>query len=281
MSDNGGMATINGLLAGLSRHAQVAILFRSFDRDYQSLTPNAFGESSAATNERGLYTGLEITPTGRWKIQLYHDMWNHPWLRFNVDAPSDGREYFARLTYTIKRRLEIYAQVKSKVNALNNNHDDAPISDLGTQRRSQVRLHVNNILDKAIQLRTRLEWSFYSLDSEKQKGFLVYQDFIYKPIASPWQASVRITLFDTDDFQSRIYTYENDLIYYYAIPAFNDRGNRFYINLRYKGVRNLTMEIKYARTRWLDMTTVGSGNDEITGDSRSEIRGQIIYRFDN
>ncbi len=281
ISDNGGIATINGLLAGLDRHIVAAVLFRSYDRNFQSLTPNAFGESSSANNERGLYTGLEITPTGRWKIQLYHDIWTHPWLRFNVDSPTEGQEYFARVTYTVKRRLEIYAQFRSKRNNLNSRPEGSLIPDVVSQRKSGIRLHINNMLDKTLQLRTRLEWSFYSLKEEKQNGFMVYQDVLYKPLSSPWSMSARITLFDTDDYQSRIYTYENDLIYYYAIPAFSDKGTRYYINLRYKGIRNLTAEIKFARTRWLDMTTVGSGNDKIQGNRRSEIRGQLIYRFDN
>jgi hypothetical protein len=280
MSDNGAIATLNGVLAALDRHVVAAVLFRSYDRDYHALSPNAFGEGSGANNERGLYTGLEITPSGRWKIQLYHDIWSHPWLRFNIDAPTEGREYFSRLTYTIKRRLEIYAQVRSKINNINDRPVGDAIADVVPQKKTQVRLHLNNIIDKALQLRTRLEWSFYHLPDEKQEGFLVYQDFVYKPVGSPWSLSARITLFDTDDFQSRIYTYENDLIYYYAIPAFDGRGNRYYINLRYKGIRNLTAEIKYARTRWLDEVTVGSGNDEIQGNQRSEIRAQLIYRFD-
>lgn len=281
MSDNGGIATVNGLLAGLDRHIVAAILFRSFDRDYHALTPNVFGESSGANNERGLYTGLEITPTGRWKIQLYHDIWSHPWLRFNIDSPTEGTEYFARLTYTIKRRLEVYAQFRSKTNNLNQTIEGEHIPGVVPQRRSQLRVHINNMVDKSIQLRSRVEWSFYKLEKENQKGFLIYQDFIYKPIASPWSLSARLTLFDTDDYQSRIYTYENDLIYYYAIPAFSDRGNRYYINLRYKGIRSLTAEIKYARTRYIGVSSVGSSNDEISGSSRSEIRAQLIYRFEN
>lgn len=281
MSDNGALATVNGVLAGLDRNVAAAVLFRSFDRDYQSLTPNAFGESSAANNERGLYTGLEISPSVRWKIQLYHDIWSHPWLRFNVDGPSKGREYFGRITYTVKRRLEIYTQFKNKQTNINYRPAGSNIPDVITQTKSQVRLHVNNILDKTLQLRTRLEWSFYEAKEESQKGFLLYQDFVYKPLSSPWSMSARITLFDTDDFDTRIYTYENDLIYYFAIPAFSDKGTRYYFNLRYKGIRNLTAEIKFARTRWLDTDSVGSGNDKIPGNKRSEVRAQLIYRFDN
>ncbi|MGB4847713.1 MAG: helix-hairpin-helix domain-containing protein [Saprospiraceae bacterium] len=281
ISDNGGLATVNGILAGLDRHILAAILFRSFARDYQSLTPNVFAESSSASNEMGLYTGLEITPSVKWKLQLYHDIWSNPWLRFRVDRPAGGEEIFARLTYTIKRRLEIYAQFRTKKSSIDFTQEGSSIPDVTDQRRSQARLNINNMLDKTIQLRTRLEWSFYTFNSDHENGFLVYQDFLYKPVSSPWSLSGRVVLFDTDSFNTRIYTYENDLIYYYAIPAFSDKGSRYYINLRYKGIRHLTAEIKYARTQWLDMTTVGSGNDEIQGNRRSEIRGQLIYRFEN
>lgn len=280
MSDNGAIATVNGLLAGLSRHVVAAILFRSYDKEYQALSPNAFGESAAANNEKGLYTGLEITPGNRWKIQLYHDIWTHPWLRFNVDAPSSGNEYFGRITYTIKRRLEIYLQFRHKQTQTNSD-DETHIAKLAEQRRSNVRLHLNNMLDKSLQLRTRAEWSFFDLENNHQNGFLIYQDVIFKPLASPWSASARVTLFDTDDYQSRIYTFENDLIYYYAIPAFADKGVRYYFNLRYKGFRNLTLEAKYARTRYTDASSIGSGNDEIEGNTKTEWRGQIIYRFND
>ncbi len=281
MSDNGAISTLNGLLAGIDRHVSAVILFRSYARDYQSLTPNAFGEGSLANNEIGLYTGLEITPATNWKIQLYQDIWSHPWLRFNIDAPTEGKEYFARVTYTVKRRLEIYGQFRTKTTGTNSRPTGSAIAEVVDQNRSQTRLHIANILNKVIQLRTRLEWTYYSVLDEKQHGFLIYQDIIYKPASSPWSFSARVSIFDTDGYDTRVYTYENDLTYYYTIPAFSDQGSRFYINVRYKGVRNLTAEIKYAQTRILDAKTFGSGQDEILGNVRSEIRAQLIYRFND
>jgi hypothetical protein len=281
ISDNGGISTLNGLLAGLDRHVTAAVLFRSYARDYQALTPNAFGEGSLANNETGLYTGIEITPSAKWKIQLYQDIWRHPWLRFNIDEPTTGQEYFARVTYTVKRRLEIYGQFRSKRSGINSRPTGDAIAQVVEQRRTSARLHMNNMLTRGIQLRTRMEWTFYNIPGEDQRGFLVYQDVVYSPIESPWTFSARVNLFDTDDYDTRVYTFENDLIYYYAIPAFSDRGSRFYINVRYKGIRNLTADVKFAQTRQLDVTSIGSGNDEIQGNVRSEFRAQLIYRFDN
>ena len=279
MSDNGSVATLNGVLAGIDKKLSAAVLFRSYDKKYQALTPNAFGESSGALNEFGLYTGIEILPSIRWKIQCYHDMWKHPWLRFNVDTPSEGQEYFARITYTVKRRLEVYCQLRKKQSNLNYRQQNSSIPDVIPQYKTQVRFHLSNHPEQGLQFRTRLEWNYYKSGTERQKGFLIFQDVVYKPLSSPWSMSARVTLFVTDDYDTRIYTFENDLIYYYAIPAFDGKGLRYYFNIRYKGFRNLTAEIKFARTRWLDATSIGSGNDEIQGNKRSEIRGQLIYRF--
>jgi len=281
MSDNGAISTLNGIMAGLDRHVTAAVVYRSYARDYQALTPNAFGESSLANNENGLYTGIEITPSPKWKIQLYQDIWSHPWLRSNADSPTEGTEYFGRITYTQKRKLEVYGQYQSKRSEINSRPVGDLIAQVVDQERSHLRLHFNNMLTKGVQLRTRLEWTFFNLSGNKQEGFLMYQDAVYSPIASPWTLSARVALFDTDDYDSRSYTYENDLIYYYAIPSFSGRGSRYYLNIRYRGIRNLTAEIKFAQTRYLDQTFIGSGNDEIEGNTRSEFRAQLIYRFEN
>jgi hypothetical protein len=36
-------------------------------------------------------------------------------------------------------------------------------------------------------------------------------------------------MFNTDDWDTRIYTYENDLLYSYSIPALYGRGSRNYL----------------------------------------------------
>ena len=46
-----------------------------------------------------------------------------------------------------------------------------------------------------------------------ETGYLIYQDVVYKPKSSPFSFSFRYGLFDTDSYNSRIYAYENDILY--------------------------------------------------------------------
>jgi hypothetical protein len=53
LSHNGGLATMNGLLASLDERLGISLIHRHYDKKYQTLTGNAFGESSGLNNESG------------------------------------------------------------------------------------------------------------------------------------------------------------------------------------------------------------------------------------
>ncbi len=281
MSDNGGIATMNGLIIGLDRNVSMSVVHRHYSRNYQALFPNVFAETSAGNNETGIYLGLEIKPNKNWILSTYYDRWKHPWLRSGVDAPSKGSELFARITYKRKRKMSVYLQYRDEFKEKNAKENVTSIDYLVDTRRTLFRLHIANKISKAFELRNRAEFSFYDngISSTKSKGVMLMQDWIYKPIGFPLSFTGRFAIFQTDDYDSRIYAYENDILYSFFIPPYYNKGTRFYINLRYKGIRNMTMELRFAQTYYANQDTFGSGNEEIDKPRRSEIKAQIKYKF--
>lgn len=281
ISDNGGIATLNSILLGLDRKTSMVLSYRNYGKDYQSLNANAFGETTSVNNESGLYLGLEILPFREWKFNAYVDVWEHPWLRFNIDAPSTGFEYLARVTYTKKRRSELYAQFRLERKQRNNTDGETIFDPLQDLTRTQLRFHYKVKISSAIELRNRLELSGYteSGTGEESFGYLLYQDIIYKPKFSNFSFTSRIALFDTDDFNSRIFAFENDLLYNFSIPSYFNKGIRYYINLRYKPTRSLTMEFRLAQSRFRDLDVISSGLNEIQGNTRTDVKAQIRYTF--
>jgi hypothetical protein len=112
ISHNGGFATVNGLLAALDEGIGLSILHRHYDKRYHSLTGNAFGESTALSNESGLYIGLNGSIAKGLNLSGYFDLFRFPWLRSGVDGPSNGHEYLLRLDYTPNYRWALYAQYR-------------------------------------------------------------------------------------------------------------------------------------------------------------------------
>lgn len=276
---NGSTAHIYGLLAGLNRSVDFSLLYRNYARDYQVLNSNSFGETTGTNNEKGIYLGSIITPAKGWRISAYADLFTHPWLRFRKDAPSGGKEYLLRVDYVKKRRYNLYFQYRYEEKNLNQSSEISSIDKLGLTQLHRLRLHASNKVSKEIELRSRVEFSWFDRDGSSSKGFLILQDFIYKPQSSKWRISARYSLFDTDGFDTRIYAYENDLIYEFFIPFFQRRGTRYYANLRYDVARNITAEFRYATTILDNEETIGSSLDLINGNRRTEIKAQVRFKF--
>jgi len=292
-SSTGGVAHLAGALIGLHKDVSLAFLYRNYAIDYNALEPNAFGESAAVQNENGIYMGLEYVLSKNWQISVYADHWSHPWLRFNVSKPSKGSEYVAKVDFALKRRMNVYLQYTYENKEQDYARSDEEfIKPTGYQIRHRLRWHFSNIVSKSLTLRTRLEFSRFENPTENQSGYLFYQDFIYRPDESPFSMTARVAFFDTDDFDSRIFAFENSILYDFSIPSYFDQGVRYYINLRHQITRKLTAEFRLARTYYtrLDqqndpdsryfIDAIGSsGNEQILGNTKTEIKVQLRYSF--
>ena len=279
-SNNNRYATLNGLMIGLDRYAEVAILHRYFQKDYQAIEANPFSEKTGGRNEQGFYIGLNLRPGKQWKVNTYVDTYRHPWLLFDADGPSHGIDYLVKVTYWQKRKMEAYIQLKAETKQVNNPASDAKIDPLVDSRQFKLRGHISNKISKSLELRSRVYWGFAKKgNAAKQKGFAAYQDILYKPIGIPISFTTRFAIFDTDAYAIRFYAFENDLLYSFSVPAYYNKGTRYYLNIRYKGIRNMTLELRYSRTYWANQETFGSGLEEINGQSKSEVKAQVKLKF--
>ncbi|HYG52084.1 MAG TPA: hypothetical protein VD905_14330, partial [Flavobacteriales bacterium] len=91
--------------------------------------------------------------------------------------------------------------------------------------------------------------------------------------------NIRYAIFDTDDYNSRLYAYENDVLYYYYIPSYYYKGSRIYTNVRFQYKKWLDVWLKVGQWLYDNRTAVGSGNDEITGNKKTEVRLQVRISF--
>ncbi|MEM6380464.1 MAG: helix-hairpin-helix domain-containing protein, partial [Bacteroidota bacterium] len=280
ISDNGSLATLNGMLIGLDRKVDLSLLYRYFPRDYHSLDADPFAESSNARNESGIYLGLEVRPAKNWRLSTYFDLYQHPWLRLQADAPSSGYDFLSRLTFYQKRKLEVYLQVRYETKEENAPSNLEKTDFLVDRQLFQTRLHFAQKVSKQIEIRSRIDVGFAQIGpNPRETGFAILQDIIFKPQGFPLSLSTRFALFDTDGFNVRFYHFENDLLYAFSIPSYYNEGTRFYLNLRYRGIRNLTLEARFAQTYWSNQDSFGSGLQEIQGSTRSEVKAQIQYKF--
>jgi hypothetical protein len=263
-SDNGGMSALNGLLFAADRRVTLAVLHRTLGREYQSVYAAPFAETSGASNEQGVYLGTDVRFGRKWQINAYADVWRHPWLRFGVGAPSAGSEYLGRLIWTPKRGVSFYALWQLEIKERDNDAEGS--IGLAENRRGRFRLHGSYKITPAVELRSRVEWTSFQVGSlARSRGFLAYQEAVVRPLGSPVYGSLRYALFDTQDYDTRVYTFENDLFAAISIPGFAGRGARYFINLTWRVNEWLRLESRLEQTMQRLAVTDSGQTGRVTG----------------
>ncbi len=278
-SGNGGYATVNGMMVSLDPRLSLAILHRDYGVEYQALQANPVAESKGQ-NERGLYMGFNAKMNRKWNISAYIDRFNFPWLKYQVDAPSKGYEYLSQIDFTPSKKLSFYARYKFTHKQENNTGIVAPVDVLVNKDLQNFRVNMSMKVSNSITLRNRVEFANFEKQGNKaSNGFVIYQDVSFNSLKSPFTWSLRYALFDTDTYDSRIYSYENDVLYAFSIPAYYYKGSRFYITTKYHIKRGVDVWLRYSRTYYSNRTIVGSSLDEIQGRNKSEIKAQLRMTF--
>ena len=183
-----------------------------------------------------------------------------------------------RLTYEERRRLIVYGQLKRELKE-SNVQSELQTSPTLPKETLQFRAHTAYKLLDGLELRTRFDWGKVSQGSETLKGISIYQDLIYRQMGSPWSLSCRYAIFDTEDYDIRFYHYENDVLYSFSIPAYFNAGIRYYLKVRYKLRGGPQLEIRFARSTFPKLESIGSSLDQIEGNTKSELKCQLFWKF--
>lgn len=269
-------AFVNGLLVSVDPKVDISVVQRTIAAGYQAVNGNAFTENTYPTNETGFYLGASVRPAAGWRIDAYADVFKFPWLKYLVDAPSSGKDFLTQVTYTPNKQTEIYSRFRYESKQANQSANSTVTNFLVFLPRQNWRTQVSFKPNQFLTLRSRAEMIWYDKKGNNSEiGFLGFVDVGYKSMIKPLSGILRLQYFETDGYNSRLYAYENDVLYSYSIPAFFDKGFRYYLNLNYDLTRKITLWLRWAQTLYSDKKSIGSGLDEIEGNSRSELRLQV------
>ncbi|NOT51533.1 MAG: helix-hairpin-helix domain-containing protein [Chitinophagaceae bacterium] len=273
-------AFVNGLMLSVDPRVDISFVQRTISKAYQAVNGNAFTENTYPTNETGFYTGVTIRPAIGWRLDAYADIYKFPWLKYLVDAPSHGKDFLGQITYTPTKQTEIYTRFRAETKQSNASDNITVANFLVSIPKQNWRTQVSYKVNPALTVRSRVELLWYNKREEKgEKGFLSFFDFIYKPMMKPYAGNIRLQYFETDSYDSRIYAYENDVLYSYSIPAFYYKGFRYYLNFNYDLTKKISFWLRWAQTIYRNQSTIGSGLDEIKGNRKTELRAQARWIF--
>ena len=277
ISKNGKAGGVQGVVWHANPQLSLSTYFRCFDPGFHTFYGSSLSESSGNRNETGLYTGIMLCPLPKMKLFGYMDIYHFPMLTYTTVGPSSGNDYMVQADIGLTRKLFLYIRGKyeSKPQKLTVNKGITADYD---EMLTKLRFQTEYIVNEKLLLHTRFEYAGYHFNRISEKGFLLFQDIVYEP----WRKLkvwFRYAWFNTDGYNSRIYSYENDLLYSFAIPEFHGNGQRIYITLKWTTSPHLTLYLKAGCTIHNGAASWGSGNDVTDGNQRTELRGLLNWRF--
>ncbi len=274
------MAFVSGLLISAAENVDLSILYRNISEKYHSLYSNAFTESGNPSNERGIFAGASIRAPGGFRLDAYVDFFSFPWLKYQVHAPSSGSEAFLKLAFRPGKQLELYVQYRRKLKPGNVTNENLAIYPLENVCTRNLRIHLNYVINPNFIFRSRVE----TVTSNKEKnpvsnGYLGYMELINSNLIKNLGFNLRVQYFKVDTYDSRVYSFENDVLYGYSIPSFSGERYRYYLNLNYTMSHRMEIWMRIAQTHYRGQDSIGSGSDEIFGNHKSEVKLQVMYKF--
>ncbi|MBN2522811.1 MAG: helix-hairpin-helix domain-containing protein [Bacteroidales bacterium] len=271
------VASLNGMFFILKPEIQLSVVHRYYQEKYYSCYASAFGENSSISNENGLFLGAEFQ-LADFGLRVYGDVFSFPWLKYQVNIPSEGYDVFIEISRKIKR-AELYFRYKREEKPKNFPNYEK-LTDIRNLFIENYRFNASYHAGDNLRLQNRMELSRTSSDHEKTNyGLLCSQDLIYSLNAVPVEFSIRIAGFNVQEYDARIYSYERDVLYAYTSYMHYGKGWRFIAMAKWEASEFLTFWLRLSQSYYPGNEETGSGLNAINGSHRTEIKIQTVAKF--
>lgn len=276
--DGRSVASLASASFSFDKNFSFITLIRSYPRNYRNIHSFAFGENSGATqNEFGIYTGFQ------WKtllgeINFYFDQFKFPYATFETPLPSSGNELL--LDFRSEPFNKIETNLRFKYEKKESAEKIENLTLLVPRLRQAVRGEIIYEVSSHLRFKSRVEFSNLEIDelNLSEQGIMVFQDVRFSP-SKNLNFDARIMLFQTDSFSSAVYEYENDLQGILSNVALYGKGMRWYLMIKFKPIRIVSLSAKYSETYKPLEKILGSGFSKINNNVDNKLSVQVEINF--
>ena len=280
MSANGGKAFCQGVIVALDPKLTFIGHYRNFEKNFQDLYGNAISENTLPQNEKSVYIGFEAKIFKSLSLSVYLDQYKYTWLQSGKNAPSTGRDIFSQINYTPTKKIDMYFRFRHRTKFENSTIDNF-YDYLVPYIQYNYRYNLSVQLTPDIKLKSRIEYTHVDKAQQPDEDGAVFaQDIIYKKMKFPLTFTVRYALFDTRGYDSRVYVYENDVLYGYSVPALYQKGQRVYFIINWDVTRKFEIWVRLAQTLYDNQVVQSEGSlNQINGNTKTELKLQARLKF--
>lgn len=264
------IATINTISYQLTPSLTLMALQRYYPYQYYSLFSESFAEGGNVQNESGVYLGGNWLIGRYMKLLFYTDYAWFAWPKYRISESSGSWDNMIQLTG--QKELWSWA-FRYRIRAKKRDITGKRIAIPFTEQRARASAIYNN---NNWSLQTQLDMALCQF-THKSYGIMLTENIGYS------YQYIRLNLttgfFHTDDYNSRLYTYERGVLYNFSFPSFYGKGMRLALNTRVDFTNRLMLIGKLGITKYFDRKVIGSGLQRINGSSVSDLEVQLRVKL--
>ena len=202
-----GVGVITGVRYRPISDVNLLAIYRYYSPEFDNVYANSLCSWSRMKDEHGGYLGVEYNRLKNWQLSAFGDVWK---TGFETMAQAD---FIPQKDYRMHTRFRVKRKDEKDTYSLRWNM----VYEFG-QWKMKTQADGNMVQAKGA-------WTY---------GWSVLQDVEYRFADVPIVLQLRAQAFDAREWNNRVYIYENDVLYAYAIPFVYGLGGRFWLNARYK-----------------------------------------------
>ncbi len=259
---------VQGFTIRPSDRLSVNCLIRRYSPGYCSLHGRGPGNNSSTGNESGILGNFTFEAATHLFISAGYDLCRYPWLKYRTSFPSSAKKYEVKLRYLPDEKVNLELSCNHKY-SLSDKETDRGIPAREETDATTIKTVLRFTLNEKLSLNTRTDYKW--IRQTGSRGIVMAQDLAYRFAGIPVTLWTRFCIYNTDDWDSKIYLYENDLLYSFSIPALSGKGTRSYIMLKWDIGDLAELRVKYGLA-----SLSGSGASQSQTD---ELKIQFSIRF--
>ena len=216
-----GVGVITGVRYRPISDMNLLAIYRYYSPEFDNAYANSLCSWSRMKDEHGGYLGLEYNRLRNWQLSAFGDVWK---TGFETMAQAD---FIPQKDYRMHTRFRVKRKDEKDTYSLKWNM----VYEFGQWK-----------------IKTQADGNMVQAKSAWTYGWSVLQDVEYRFANVPIVLQFRAQAFDAREWNNRVYIYENDVLYAYAIPFVYGLGGRFWLNARYKINETFSVYLRVSET---------------------------------
>ena len=216
-----GVGVITGVRYRPISDVNLLAIYRYYSPEFDNIYANSLCSWSRMKDEHGGYLGVEYNRLKNWQLSAFGDVWK---TGFETMAQAD---FIPQKDYRMHTRFRVKRKDEKDTYSLRWNM----VYEFGQWK-----------------MKTQADGNMVQAQGGWTYGWSVLQDVEYRFAKVPIVLQFRAQAFDAREWNNRVYIYENDVLYAYAIPFVYGLGGRFWLNARYKINDTFSLYLRVSET---------------------------------